>query len=511
MSCWIALALLVFPSSFSLAQSAAAPSAEPAAVRRTITVNPAQVWAEWQGWGSSLSWWAHAVGGSGNANTFADLLYTIGDVTVGDNTYPGLGLTIVRYNVGGGGVDRTEERKSSKMPAFRDIHGFWTEPPSAISPHGTWDWTLDPDQRAIMQMARQRGAETFELFSNAPMWWMTTDRSSDGSVSGGDCLAGAHYDDFATYLATVAKHARDDWRITFVSVEPFNEPSADWWKYPIRQEGCHFDPRTQQVIIGKLRSALDAAGLHDMPIAGSDENDADVALRTWNGFDPGTRARIGRVNVHGYRAGTYVYRGTNMPVLRDAAAGKPLWMSEYGDGDSSGTTLAQTIIFDIRGLHPRAWVYWQPVEPQRSGWGLLNADYVDTSDKPKPSTVTPITQVNRKYFVFGQFARYIRPGMRIVNIDDTNSIAAYDEKAHKLVIVVQTGAVAGEVQFDLSRFARTGTRYTQITTSTAVHRGDADRKLAAEAPVKMAPGTKSISISLYPDAVETIVIDGAYR
>jgi galactan endo-1,6-beta-galactosidase len=186
-------------------------------------------------------------------------------------------------------------------------------------------------------------------------------------------------------------------------------------------------------------------------------------------------------------------------------------MSEYGDGDASGATMAQTIIFDIRGLHPRAWVYWQPVEPQRSGWGLLNADYVDTGDKPTPSTVTPITQVNRKYFVFGQFTRYIRPGMRIVNIDDANSIAAYDETAHKVVIVVQTGAVAGEVQFDISRFARTGTSYTRITTSTAAGREHADRKLAAEAPVKMAPGTKSISISLYPDAVETVVIDGAYR
>jgi galactan endo-1,6-beta-galactosidase len=186
-------------------------------------------------------------------------------------------------------------------------------------------------------------------------------------------------------------------------------------------------------------------------------------------------------------------------------------MSEYGDGDASGATFAQTIIFDIRGLHPRAWVYWQPVEPQRSGWGLLNADYVDTGDKPNPSTVTPITQVNRKYFVFGQFTRYIRPGMRIISIDDANSIAAYDERAHKVVIVVQTGAVAGEVQFDISRFGWTGTSYTRISTSTAARRENADRKLAAEAPVKMAPGTKSISISLYPDAVETIVIDGAYR
>jgi galactan endo-1,6-beta-galactosidase len=248
-----------------------------------------------------------------------------------------------------------------------------------------------------------------------------------------------------------------------------------------------------------------------MPIAASDENDADVALRTWSGFDPGTRGRIGRVNVHGYRAGTYVYRGTNMPVLRDAVGGKPLWMSEYGDGDASGATLAQTIIFDIRGLHPRAWVYWQPVEPQRSGWGLLNAEYVDTGDAPNPSTVSPITQVNQKYFVFGQFTRYIRPGMRIIDIDDPNSIAAYDPRAHKLVIVIHAGADAGELQFDLSQFAGAGTSYTRISTSTAANRGETDRKLAAEAPVNMAPGTKSISISLYPNAVETIVIDGAYR
>lgn len=510
MWCWIAVALLVFPSS-SFGQLAPEPSAHPAVLRRTITLDPSQVWAEWEGWGSSLSWWAHAIGGSGNASTFADLLYTTADVPVGDNRYPGLGLNIVRYNVGGGGLDQAEERKSPKMPAFRDIHGFWTQAPSVSSPRGTWDWTLDADQRAIMQMARHRGADEFELFSNAPMWWMTTDRSSDGSVTGGDCLAPVHYDDFATYVATVAKHARDEWGITFISVEPFNEPSADWWKYPNRQEGCHFDPRTQTILIGKLRAALDAAGLHDMPIAASDENDADVALRTWNGFDPGTRGRIGRVNVHGYRAGTYVYRGTNMPVLRDAADRKPLWMSEYGDGDASGTTLAQTIIFDIRGLHPRAWVYWQPVEPQRSGWGLLNADYVDVSDKPNQSVMTPITQVNRKYFVFGQFTRYIRPGMQIVSIDDPNSIAAYDRTSHKLVIILQTEAVAGQVQFDLSRFARSGTSYIRTITSTAVATGTTDRKLAAEPPVKIAPGSKTISISPYPNTVETLVIQDVYR
>ena len=136
---------------------------------------------------------------------------------------------------------------------------------------------------------------------------------------------------------------------------------------------------------------------------------------------------IGLVNVHGYSNGTEPYRGPN-PELDRARWEQALWQSEYGDGDASGYTMAQELIRDMRELRPSAWIYWQPVEPDAPdgyGWGLINSSYIDTHDQPSAEK-TPLIRVNRKFYVYGQFTRYIRQGYRIVELDDPNSIAAYD-------------------------------------------------------------------------------------
>jgi galactan endo-1,6-beta-galactosidase len=148
---------------------------------------------------------------------------------------------------------------------------------------------------------------------------------------------------------------------------------------------------------------------------------------------------------------------------------KHLWQSEYGDGDGSGYTMADSIVRDIRGLNPSAWVYWQPVEPdvKENGWGLLNADYVDTGDQKKPGVNTPLVRVNRKFFVYGQFTRYLRPGFHIIDIRDQSSIAGYDGTSRTLVIMTVTGATEKAVNYDLSKFRSVGEAVQQVVTTTA--------------------------------------------
>jgi hypothetical protein len=70
---------------------------------------------------------------------------------------------------------------------------------------------------------------------------------------------------------------------------------------------------------------------------------------------------------------------------------------------------------------------------------INNAHYVDTEDRFKPETKTELVRVNRKFFVYGQFTRYIRPGFHLVEINDPNSIAAYNEAERKMVILSVTG------------------------------------------------------------------------
>ena len=225
------------------------------------------------------------------------------------------------------------------------------------------------------------------------------------------------------------------------------------------------DVGTQQTVAQSLRRALDKAQLNDVAVAAADENNMDVGLNTWKAYDSATRAVVGQVNVHGYSHGTAPYRGPNRSELRLAIGNKRLRQSEYGDGDASGYTMAQAIIRDVKDLRPTAWVYWQPVEPDSPeyGWGLINANYVDTHDQPS-SDKSPFVRVNRKFFVYGQFTRYVRPGYRMIGSDDLNSIAAYDAVSHRLLIAKVTGDAAETTRFDLSRFAAVGDTVQVIAT-----------------------------------------------
>jgi galactan endo-1,6-beta-galactosidase len=481
---------------------------QPPLTAETVKLDPTRTLGTWEGWGSSLAWWARAIGGTANADYYADLIYT----TKTTNSYPGLGLNIVRYNVGGGGIEQSQENKGPKLQWQMDIHGYWADPNS--SDPTTWKWSADENQRSMMQTARRRGANVFEMFSDSPMWWMNSNRSTAGSNTGGDCLMPENYDRFTFYLASVARYSADHWGTRFDSVEPFNEPSADWWKYPNRQEGCHFDIATQQKIVESLRRALGREHLNDVAVAAADENNMDAGLKTWTAYDSVNRSLIGLVNVHGYSNGTEPYHGPNRLELRHAVGSKRLWQSEYGDGDASGYTMAQAIIRDLKELRPSAWVYWQLVEPDvpEYGWGLINAKYIDTHDQLSAEKKTPLVRVNRKFYVYGQFTRYLRPGYQLLAIDDPNSIAAYDRGSSKLVIVKVTGDAPETAQLDLSSFSVVGDTVQLIATTTASGAGAPDWKQHIE-PVKIENrgDQKLVTAHLYPKSIYTFAIEAILR
>jgi galactan endo-1,6-beta-galactosidase len=493
----IVIALLI---GAALSFRAHAQQSGPATV--TVKVDPTKNLGRWDGWGSSLAWWARAIGGTANVDYYADLIYTMKST----DGYPGLGLNIVRYNVGGGGISQAQENKGPKLQWQMDIHGYWADRNN--NDPTTWNWSADENQRSMMQKARARGANIFEMFSDSPMWWMNSNRSTSGSDSGGDCLAPESYDRFTFYLASVARYAADHWGINFDSVEPFNEPSADWWRYPNRQEGCHFDVATQGKILERLRRALDRVHLNDLAIAAADENNMDAGLKTWNSYSQTIRGLVGLVNVHGYSNGTEPYRGPNRAELRRVVGTKRLWQSEYGDGDASGYTMAQAIIRDLKELRPSAWVYWQPVEPDvpEYGWGLINANYVDTHDNAS-SENTPLVRVNRKFYVFGQFTRYIRSGYQMVAVDDENSVAAYDPTSHKLVVVEVTRE-AEEKTLDLSRFSVTGDTVQLVATTTSPGSDVPDWKQhVTTIKIERRGDEALVSAHLHPKSIYTFVIE----
>jgi galactan endo-1,6-beta-galactosidase len=403
----------------------------------TTRIRPATSWGTWEGWGTSLAWWANTFG---DRDDLADLLFSARSTRYGDRDVPGLALNVVRYNAGGSSTapaGGAVMQPSPNIPRFKQIEGYWLDWLSADPASRSWNWYADAPQRNMMWKARNRGANRFELFSNSPMWWMLYNHNPSGAADGGTNLQSWNRQQHALYLATIARFAHDHWGIDFQSIDPFNEPAADWWRADNGQEGCHVDAGTQAAVIDALRAELDARGLGWIAVAASDENGYDDARRTWNALPSATRARIGRVNVHGYQ-----YGGGRRDSLFATvnSAGKAIWNSEYGEGDASGMSLASNINLDLRWLHPTAWVYWQALD--YGGWGLIQADGSNGWLGP----------VNPKYFVLAQFTRHIRPGMRIIDGGEANTVAAYDAGARKLVIVTTNYGSAQWIDFDLSAF-----------------------------------------------------------
>ncbi|WP_035603359.1 glycoside hydrolase [Haloferula sp. BvORR071] len=411
-----------------------------------VTLDPAAKQGTWDGWGVSLCWWA---GVFGERADLADALFTTKAVRVGNELLPGLGLSIVRYNAGACASRKIGERamKVSKIiQRYRQMEGFWLDDRSSDPASDSWDWSVDAKQRNMLKLAKERGVTHFELFANSPMWWMTrNDNPSGGPKFSDDNLAPAQEQNFAIYLASIARRAADDWGIPFTSVSPFNEPVSDWWFADCKQEGCHMSPAAQARVLPLLREELDKRGLSKLPISASEETYYDHAVRTWESFDAKTRALIGQVNVHGYQEA----KGDRAKLQRlvHVEGGKRLWNSEYGDGDPSGLNMARNLHRDLAALKPTSWSYWQAVDG--GGWGLIPGEMRRGNLRP----------ANAKWHVLGHYTRNIAPGATMLTTGDEALIAAHDEKQRRLSLVfLNDGGEEREWRIDLSRFEGKGVK-----------------------------------------------------
>ncbi|MEU3902885.1 glycoside hydrolase [Streptomyces goshikiensis] len=490
-------ALLAGGAALPPAAAGPAPSAaEP------VRLDPGYQQAPFEGWGTSLAWFANVTGGWPDAqrNRLADALYGAG----------GLGFTIARYNIGGGDSPETEPY----MRAGAAVPGHWsrpgTETPDAWDPDNPdhWDPYADGNQRWWLKAAKARGADTFEAFSNSPPYFMTTSGRVSGAVNPmDDNLRSDQYERFAAYLAGALRRVQYSTGVTFASVSPVNEPGTAYWRAGGRQEGSHWEPGSQARAITALRAELDRDGLRTS-IAAMDETDPDMFRANWDSYGSAARSTVGRLNTHTY--GTDGRGGA-----RDIAKGahKPLWMSEV---DLGGTVpqsftdmrpaldLAERITGDLTQLEPRAWVLWQAVEDyenmtpahEDSNWGLIQADFT-----PADAAKEPLRK-NKKYWAMAQYSRFIRPGARVIGTDDDHTLAAV-RPGGQGVVVVHTNSTgsARTLALDLTGFRDVSCAPVQRYTT------DATRDVHREADAFTAG--KRLTVTVDPHSVMTLVVPGA--
>ena len=386
----------------------------------TAVVSPGSVIVtNFQGWGTSLCWWANVVGAYSNRNAYMDLAFSQ------------LKLNIVRYNIGGG-----ENPSLNLITSYRaNMQGF--EPTN-----GVWNWNADLSQRWVLQAALARGANLVDAFANSPPWWMTVSGSVTGAVGGTNNLQTSYQNTFATYLATVVSNLTILDGVHFNYVTPMNEPSGGWAYDKQQQEGCHMSTAQQAPVITALRTALNA-GLPSAGIDAPEDVDPEQSVTDLNSYSSTTLNSIALCTTH-----TYGATGSSSLASKVSAIGKNLWVSEYGDSDGTGLTMARRIQVVITQMGVRAWIYWQVVD-SATGWGFLSNPL--TSNYPGGFTTN--YTINEKFYVMGQFSEFIRPGCRIISVNDTNTLAAYTPSNSTLVLVaINTNITNFNITYDLTAF-----------------------------------------------------------
>lgn len=403
----------------------------------------------WQGWGTSLCWFANVVGHD------PELTERVCRLLFGA---AGLGMNIARYNIGASDVRRSpgDFRPGGAAPCL-----WQRKPPPQHKDRLQWE--LDEPQLAVLRCALRHGADTVQVFCNSPPFFLT----SSGSSKGACCpllgnLPGHHVAAYADFVQAVVAELPTVSGAPVHSICPFNEPSSMAWVEPgSRQEGCRMGWRGALAV---LRAMGQQPALRSRLAAFDEFCVANSVLRLL--CMPGRRRQaLKLVTTHTYTSAAFrpgswwapwLSRLQDNGVTRWAlrrlarASGKPLWVSEYGQATSHGQGLAAKIMHDLVTLRPNAWVYWQAVEDTGSQWGLLQVPFGRLQGE-----ATEVGE-SSQFQVMRVFCKHLRPGCRLARLAD-NAVAAQGrdtlsvvatcrgQEAQRLSVRLPKGRVLGGV------------------------------------------------------------------
>ncbi len=458
-----------------------------------------------EGFGTSLCWWANRVGFSEKLTKDSAKLFF---------SKEGLDLNIMRYNIGGGDDPSHNHimRTDSEMP------GWWKYDEESKS--FVFNPDTDKNQLAVLKAAYEASGEDafVEAFSNSPPYYMTVSGCTSGSKNAiANNLKKSQITPFSQYLANVCDYIQTNHGIKIKSLAAMNEPFTNYWRaYSDKQEGCHVSPgKMQSRLLTETAKALKEKKLTDITVTATDETNTSLQLFALKNLSDEAMDVVGRISTHTYKKAT--------PKVGEYARlkGKNIWMSETDWSSVSGETdgemgpaiwLSEKIIEDLNTISPSAWVIWQIVAayisrvPDSKGrldmpgmpdltkgyWGCAFAD-IDNEE----------IYLSQKYYAFGQFSRYIRPGMTLIHMNSDHAIAAYDKTTGRTVIVaINPKARTRTRNYIFEHTSLQGKSVTAVRTSGSLAEGEH----WAEVDSFTAKGN-CLCAKLIPNSITTFIIE----
>ena len=392
----------------------------------------------------------------------------------------GIGLSLWRVNLGAGsaaqGTDSQIEDEYRRAESFLNTGGT------------AYDWSHCAGQQYFMRKAAEYGVEGILLFSNSPLVQYTKNgKAFNASVlNTGANLKSDCYDDFAEYMATVAKHFVDQgYPLRYIS--PVNEPQYDW-TVSSGQEGSPWQNDEIARLVRQLDTSLESRAL-DTKILIPEAAEWQYLTGGWSiihthatsqlnaFFDTGSASYIGNVRhltpvaaAHSYWSFTTNNALTTARLTAAQAAaslGVGLVQTEWSMLDEAPSAqagfpaggydeatymdialyMAKVIYCDLVYADVTSWSYWTAFAQER--WGQKNRFYLlrvnangDTGNESYGDLKNGGTIIdNRNLWVLGNYSRFIRPGytrVELAGADDLNGLmgSAYVAPDSKQLVVV---------------------------------------------------------------------------
>lgn len=409
-----------------------------------------------QGFGASMAWTFQRLGLEGTDEVKEKSI----EMLYGDS---GLRLNIARFNIGGGSLDSNlddvvpycydwfdpDRRAESFFVAENYLDADDATLKAAFADENNYDFTRDAGALEMLDMALAAGnIDKIVFFANSPHYLMTVSGTCTGAEVQQNNLKDEFYEAYCDYLLIIVdnlvkEHLSGLENVPEVVISPVNEPQWDWGGDGASQEGCHFDPEPlaafYDVFLDKLEAFNDANGTSyecDVLESGNykfyiDRKDIKEYLEAMSKYD--YFDEIEYISAHSYGADdSKKHREKYQNYIDKNYPGLGISITEYCEMESgrydtieSGLLLGNVISRDLTMLDAIDWNWWLAVSPCDYNDGLVYWDVLEDG--------TQKLSVLKRYYVMGQFSRYIENGdVRVgATCSDLTGWANLDYSAYK--------------------------------------------------------------------------------
>lgn len=411
----------------------------------TVQIDPSKTYQTIDGFAASDCWNGNYVGKFWSDDVKEQISKYLFSRDFSYNGSPeGIGLSMWRINLGAGTMEQGDES---------DIGDISRRAECFLNPDGNYDWTKQAGQQYFMRKAKEYGCENFVAFSNSPLVIYTRNGKGYANGDGNSNLQADKYDDFAEYLADVAKHFESE-GLPFSYISPLNEPQYPWDSPS--QEGSPWQTSEIKNLVVELNRAISEKQVNTkilIPEAGSWPylygSSGRASDQIYQFFDPRSDHYIGDLSAVAPVAAAHSYwTHYNNDVLQETRYNAKTYARKYdlktyqtewsllsdavGLPDSAtymdiALFMAKIIHSDLAYAEVSSWSFWTSMDLER--WGHANR-FLLLALEPGGNSYTPITvpgvvRDRATLWALGNYSFFIRPGykrIKLTGADDPDGL-----------------------------------------------------------------------------------------